>query len=120
VYPLRNADAAARSGSGLEKKVPRTTKMRTGLSLLQNKALRKTRRSNGDELTEDWRNYTSRNFRIYSLHLISLYVIKPRRIKWAGYTALMREMRNAHKILLWKSQRKKPLRRPNRRSEDGI
>jgi hypothetical protein len=41
-------------------------------------------------------------------------------MKWAGHVACMIEMRNAHIILVRKSEGKRPLRRPRHRWEDNI
>jgi hypothetical protein len=39
-------------------------------------------------------------------------VIKSRRMSWVGHTACMGAMRNAYKILVGKSEGKRPLQRP--------
>jgi hypothetical protein len=46
--------------------------------------------------------------------------IKSRRMRWAGHVARMREERNVYRVLMGKSEGKKPLERPRRRWEDGI
>jgi hypothetical protein len=46
--------------------------------------------------------------------------LKSRRMRWAGYTALMGEGRNVCRVLVGKPERKRPLERPRRRCEDGI
>jgi hypothetical protein len=47
-------------------------------------------------------------------------ITKSRRMKWAGFVARLREMRNVYKILMGKPEWKRPLRRPRRRWEDDI
>jgi hypothetical protein len=47
-------------------------------------------------------------------------VIKSRRMKWAGHAACMGKMRNAYKVLVGKSEGKRPLRRPRHIWEDNI
>jgi hypothetical protein len=47
-------------------------------------------------------------------------MIKSRRMRWAGHVARMREMRNAHRILVGKPEGKRPLGRPRRRWVDNI
>jgi len=42
------------------------------------------------------------------------------RRRWAGHVVRMEEMRNAYKILVGKSEQKRPLGRPRRRWEDNI
>jgi hypothetical protein len=41
-------------------------------------------------------------------------------MRWTGHVARMGEMRNAYNILVWKTEKKKPLERPKRRWEDNI
>jgi hypothetical protein len=47
-------------------------------------------------------------------------IIKPRRMKWEGHVARMRETRNAYRILVRKPEEKRPLGRPSRRWVDNI
>jgi hypothetical protein len=47
-------------------------------------------------------------------------VVKSRRMKWAGYVALMVEGRGVHGVLVGKPEGKSPLGRPRRRWEDNI
>jgi hypothetical protein len=47
-------------------------------------------------------------------------MIKSRRMRWAGDVARMGKQRNAYRILVGKSERKRPLGRPRRRWEDAI
>jgi hypothetical protein len=46
--------------------------------------------------------------------------IKSRRMRWAGHVARMGEGRNVYRVLMGKSEGKRPLERPRRRWEDGI
>ena len=43
-----------------------------------------------------------------------------RRMRWAGYVALMRGGRGVHRVLVGISEGKRSLRRPRRRREDNI
>jgi hypothetical protein len=47
-------------------------------------------------------------------------MIKSRRMKLAGHVARMREKRNAYRILVAKTEGKRPLGRPRRRWVDNI
>jgi hypothetical protein len=47
-------------------------------------------------------------------------MIKPRRVRWAGHVARIREKRNACRILVRKPGRNRPLGRPRRRWVDNI
>jgi len=46
--------------------------------------------------------------------------IKPRRVRWAGHTARMGEVRNEDEVLVGKSEGKRPLGRLRSRWEDNI
>jgi hypothetical protein len=47
-------------------------------------------------------------------------MIKPRRVRWAGYVARVGEKRNAYRILVGKPERNRPLARARRRWVDNI
>jgi hypothetical protein len=47
-------------------------------------------------------------------------VIKARRMRWAGHVLRMGEVRGAYKILVGRSERRRPLGRSRRRWEDNI
>ena len=49
-----------------------------------------------------------------------MWVIKSRRMRWAGNVARMEEGRGVRKVLVGKSEGKRPLGRPRRRWEDNI
>jgi hypothetical protein len=49
-----------------------------------------------------------------------ILVIKSRRMKWKEHVTHMEEIINSYKILVGKSERKRPLGRPRRRWEDDI
>jgi hypothetical protein len=46
--------------------------------------------------------------------------IKSRRMRWEGHISRMGEGRNVYKVLVGKSEGKRPLERPRRRWEDEI
>jgi hypothetical protein len=47
-------------------------------------------------------------------------IIKSRRMRWAGHVARMGEKRNAYRLLVGKSEGKRPLGKPRRRWMDNI
>jgi hypothetical protein len=47
-------------------------------------------------------------------------VVKSRRMRWAGHVARMGEERVVHRMLVGKTEGKRPLARPRRRWEDNI
>ena len=56
---------------------------------------------------------------LYSLPNI-VWVVKLRRMRWAGHVAHMGEGRDVHRILVGKPEGKRPLGRPRHRWEDNI
>jgi hypothetical protein len=46
-------------------------------------------------------------------------VIKSRRIRWAGHVACLGERRGVYRVLVGKTERQRPLRRPRHRWEDN-
>ena len=73
----------------------------------------------GDENGE-WRRL--HNEELYSIHrsLNIVWVIKSRRLRWAGNVARMEEGRSGFNILTDTPTGKRPLGRPKRRWEDNI
>jgi len=47
-------------------------------------------------------------------------VVKSRRMRWAGHVALVGQWRGVYRVLVGKSERKRPLGRPRRRWKDNI
>jgi hypothetical protein len=47
-------------------------------------------------------------------------IIKSRRMRWAGHVARMGEKRNVYRLLVGKSEGKRPLGRPRHRWTDNI
>jgi len=80
-----------------------------------NRALSTIFGPNGDEVTGKWR-------KLHKEELNDLYcspnifrAIKSRRMGWAGRVVRIGEMRGVFRILVVKSDRKRPLGRPRRR-----
>ena len=82
--------------------------------------LRRVFGSKRDEVTGEWRKLHNEEVRdLCSLPNI-VWVVKSRRMRWAGHVALMGEGRGVHRILVRKPEGKRPLGRPRRRWEDTI
>jgi hypothetical protein len=67
-----------------------------------------------------WREL--QNDELHSLYssLNIVKVIKSRRMRWAGHVAHMGEGRGVYRVLVGRSEGKRPLGRPRRRWEDNI
>jgi len=90
------------------------------LSVFENRVLRRVFGSKRDEITGEWRKLHNEEFRdLYSLPNI-VWVVKSRRMKWAGHVVRMGEVRDVHRVLVGKPEGKRPLGRPRRRWEDNI
>jgi hypothetical protein len=88
--------------------------------VFENRVLRRIFGARRHEVTGDWRKLHNEELhKLYSSPIL-IRMIKPRRIRWAGYVARMGETRNAHRILVEKTERKRPLGRPRRRWVDNI
>jgi hypothetical protein len=75
---------------------------------------------NRDEVTGEWRRI--HNMELYALYSSSyiIWVIKSRRLGWAGHVARMGERRGAFRSLVGKPEGRRSLGRPRRRWENNI
>ena len=71
-----------------------------------------------DEVTGEWRKL--HNEELSDLYSLPMWVVKLRRMRWAGHVARMGEGRGVHGVLVGKPEGKRPLGRPRRRWEDNI
>jgi hypothetical protein len=90
------------------------------LRVFENRVLRRIFAPNRDELTGEWRKL--HNEELYDLKSspIIVWVFKPRRMRRVGHVARMGDRRGEYRVLVGKSKRKRPLRRPRLRWEDNI
>jgi len=85
------------------------------LRVFENRVLRRVFGSKRDEVTGEWRKLHSEELRdLYSLSNI-VRVVKSRRMRRAGHVARMGEGRGVDRVLVGKSEGKRPLGRPRRR-----
>ena len=86
--------------------------------MFENMVLRRVIGPKRDEVTGDWRKLHNEELRdLYSLPNIA-WVVKSRRMRWAGHVARMGEWRGVYGVLVGKPEGKRPLGRPRRRWED--
>jgi len=90
------------------------------LRVFENRVLRKVFGPKRDEVTGEWKKLHNEELNdLYSLPNI-VWVVKSRRMRWAGHVARMGEKRGVHRVLVGKPEGKSPLGRPRRRWEDNI
>jgi hypothetical protein len=85
------------------------------LKVSQNLVLRRILGPRRDEVTGEWRRL--HNEELHDLYSSSntVWVIKSRRMRWVGHVARMSEENGAYRVLVGKSEGKRPLGRPRRR-----
>jgi hypothetical protein len=89
------------------------------LRVFENKVLRRILGPKMDEVTGEWRRLLNKElYALYSSPNI-IWVIKSRRLRWAGHVARMGENRFAYRALVGKPERRL-LERPRRRWDDNI
>ena len=90
------------------------------LRVFENRVLRRIFGPKRDGVTGEWRKLHNEELNdLYSSPNI-VWVIKSRRMRWAGRVARVEEGRGVHKVLVGKPEGKRPLGRRRRRWEDNI
>jgi hypothetical protein len=90
------------------------------LRVSENRVLSRIFGPERNEVTGEWRKL--HNGELHNLYSSSDIIrqIKSRRMRWVGHVARMGEGRDVFRVLVGKSEGKRPLRRPRRRWEDGL
>jgi hypothetical protein len=88
--------------------------------VFENRVLRRIYGSKRDEVTGEWRKLHNEELHILYSPPNIIRQIKSRRMRWAVHVARMGEERNVYKVLVTKTEGKRPRGRPSRRWEDGI
>jgi hypothetical protein len=88
--------------------------------VFENRVMRRIFGSKRDEETGECRKL--HNEELHNLYFLSsiIRMIKSRRMRWMGHVARMGVKMNAHRILVGKSDRKRPIGRPRSRWVDNI
>jgi hypothetical protein len=88
--------------------------------VFENRVLRRIFGPKRDKMTGECGKLHNEELRdLYSSPSI-IRIIKPRRMRWAGHVARMREKRNAYRLLVGKSEGSRPLGSPRHRWVDNI
>jgi hypothetical protein len=77
--------------------------------VFENRALRRIFGPKRDGVTRFWRKLHNEELHNVYFSPNIIMTIKSRRMRWAGHVECMREMRNAYKILVEKSECRRPL-----------
>jgi hypothetical protein len=89
------------------------------LRVYENRMLSKKIGPKWDEVTGEWRRL--HNEELYALYFSTNIIkeIKSKRMTWAKHVARIENRRGAHRVLLGKSEGKRPLERYRRRWKDN-
>ena len=88
--------------------------------MFENKVLRRIFGPKREGVTGEWRKLHNEELNDLYSSPNMVWVIKWRRMRWAGHVPRMEEGRGVHKVLVGKREGKRPLGRPRRRWEDNI
>jgi hypothetical protein len=90
------------------------------LRMFQSRVLRRIFGPKRDKVTGDWRKL--HNEELNDLYCSSniIWVIKSRRMDWAGHVECMGNRRGVYRVLVGKPEGKRPFGRPRVRWEDNI
>jgi hypothetical protein len=90
------------------------------LRVFENRVLRRIFGPKRDEVTGRWRKLPNEELHNFYSSASIIKMIRSRRMRWAVHVALMREERNAYRILVGKPEERRPSGRPRRRWMDNI
>jgi len=88
------------------------------LRVFENKVLRRIFGPRRDEVTEEWMRLHNEELNVLYSSPSIVRVIKSRRMRWAGHVARMGEERGVCRVLVGKSEGKRPLGKSRRRWVD--
>ena len=88
--------------------------------LLQNMVLRRIFGPRKDEVTREWRRLHKEELNYLYSSPNSVWVIKSRRMGWAGHVARVDAGEGVYRVLVGKPEGRRPLGRPKRRWVDNI
>jgi hypothetical protein len=91
-----------------------TLRKEYGLRVFENRALGRIFGPMGEEVRGGWREL--KNEELHNLHFLPDVIT----MRWTGHAAYMEETRNLYKVLVRKSEGKRPLTRPRHGLEVNI
>jgi len=97
-----------------------TLKEKRRLRVFENRVFRRIFGPKRNEVTGKWRKLYNEELNVLYCSPNIVWVIKSRRIRWAGHVARMGEGRGVYRVLVGKPGGKRPLRRSRRRWENNI
>ena len=90
------------------------------VTLFENRVLRRVFGSKREEVTGEWRKLHNEELNDLYCSPNIVWMIKWRRMRWAGHVARMGEGRGVYRVLVGKPEGRRPLGRHRRRWEDNI
>jgi len=90
------------------------------LRVFENMVLRRIFGPRKDEVMGEWRRLHNEELNDLYSSPNNVWVIKSRRMRWAGHVVRMGEERGVYRVLVGKPERRRPLGRPRRRWVDNI
>jgi hypothetical protein len=97
-----------------------TLKEEHRLRVFENRVLRGIFGPKRDEVTGEWRRLHNKELYAPSFSSNIIWVIKTRRMRWAGHVACMGGRRGAYTVLVGRPEGRRPLGRPRCRWDDNI
>ena len=88
--------------------------------MFENRVLRRIFGPMRDEATGEWRKLHNEELNDLYSSLSIVWVIKLRRMRWAGHVACMGDRRGIYRVSVGKPEGKRPPGRPRHRWEDCI
>ena len=98
----------------------RTLREEHRLRVSENRMLRRIFEPKRDEVMGERRKLHNEELNDLNSSPVVVWVIKSRRMRWAGHVARMVERRGVYMVLVEKPEGRRPLGRPRRKWEDNI
>jgi len=90
------------------------------MRVFENMVLRRIFGPRRDEVTGEWRRLHNEELNDLYFSPDIVWVIKSRRMRWAGHVARMGEERGVYRVLVGKPEERRPLGKPRRSWMDSI